>query len=68
VGPDKERLEKYVSLAGKEEKTLFLGRLATYRYLDMHQVIDEALSAADRVLERLAVRGSLELAWKDSSS
>ncbi|MDH6062501.1 UDP-galactopyranose mutase [Umezakia ovalisporum] len=40
---DKDRLEKYRSVAETEERTSFLGRLATYRYMDMHQVIGEAL-------------------------
>lgn len=47
---DKELLAQYVDLAQNEEKTSFLGRLATYRYLDMHQVIGEALDFSERFL------------------
>ena len=40
---DKAMLAKYAEAAGGEEGVSFLGRLATYRYLDMHQVIGESL-------------------------
>lgn len=45
---DKAMLAKYLELARAETKVSFLGRLATYRYLDMHAVIGEALDFADR--------------------
>lgn len=35
---------KYRSLAEKEEKVFFGGRLAEYKYYDMHQVIESALN------------------------
>ena len=41
---------KYRELADKEDKVIFGGRLGMYRYFDMHNVIDEALKAADREL------------------
>jgi UDP-galactopyranose mutase len=37
----------------------FLGRLATYRYMDMETVIGEALEFSDVALERLAARQSV---------
>ncbi len=40
---DLEKLEAYQSLARQEATVSFLGRLATYRYMDMHHVIGEAL-------------------------
>lgn len=43
---DKAILNRYIDLAQQETSTSFLGRLATYRYLDMHQVIGEALDFA----------------------
>ncbi|MBL0182095.1 MAG: UDP-galactopyranose mutase [Chitinophagaceae bacterium] len=43
---DKTLLLKYRSDAGALQKVSFLGRLATYRYMDMHHVIGEALSFA----------------------
>ncbi|MBQ3131718.1 MAG: UDP-galactopyranose mutase, partial [Clostridia bacterium] len=37
---------KYAQLAAKETKTLFLGRLARYTYMDMDRAVLEALKAA----------------------
>ena len=34
---------KYKALADAEDKVIFGGRLGTYRYLDMHNVVAEAL-------------------------
>lgn len=47
---DKELLNRYVALARKEENTTFVGRLGTYRYLDMHVTIGEALDVAEQYL------------------
>lgn len=44
-------LEKYRSEASQQTKVSFLGRLGTYRYLDMDVTIKEALDAASRVNE-----------------
>lgn len=46
LAADKAILNRYIDLAQQETSTSFLGRLATYRYLDMHQVIGEALDFA----------------------
>jgi UDP-galactopyranose mutase len=35
--------EKYKKLANKEKNTIFLGRLATYKYMDMWQVVRQTL-------------------------
>lgn len=43
---DKQLLLKYRSDAVLLKKVSFLGRLATYRYMDMHHVIGEALQFA----------------------
>jgi UDP-galactopyranose mutase len=43
---DKELLERYVQRARTEPNTSFVGRLGTYRYLDMDVTIKEALDAA----------------------
>ncbi len=47
-------LAAYVELARAEHGVSFLGRLGTYRYLDMDQAIGEALAAADDTLSRLS--------------
>jgi UDP-galactopyranose mutase len=46
LAADKTLLAGYVELAKREERVSFLGRLATYRYMDMHHVIGEALDFA----------------------
>jgi UDP-galactopyranose mutase len=43
---DKDQLVRYVELANGENNVTFVGRLGTYRYLDMHITIEEALKAA----------------------
>jgi UDP-galactopyranose mutase len=43
-------LRQYVELAQAEEGVSFIGRLGTYRYLDMDVTIGEALQAADQFL------------------
>lgn len=43
---DKELLVRYVDLANREKGVTFIGRLGTYRYLDMHVVIGESLDLA----------------------
>jgi UDP-galactopyranose mutase len=49
---DHELLKKYVSLAEKEDKLTFIGRLGTYRYLDMHVVIGESLDLAKICIDK----------------
>jgi UDP-galactopyranose mutase len=44
-------LDKYLDLANKEEGITFIGRLGTYRYLDMDVTIAEAFATADKYLE-----------------
>lgn len=43
---DKDLLTRYRREANSLKKITFLGRLATYRYMDMHHVIGEALNYA----------------------
>lgn len=49
---DMAKLKLYESEVSKIKNITFLGRLATYRYLDMHQIIEEAHETADRFLEQ----------------
>ncbi len=44
--PDLQLLRQYRQLAEQQTGVSFLGRLATYRYMDMHHVIGEALDFA----------------------
>ncbi len=49
---DLELLTRYQTLAGKEKHITFIGRLGTYRYLNMDRVIKEARQVADTYLNR----------------
>jgi UDP-galactopyranose mutase len=51
LAADEALFNEYAALAANETKTVFLGRLATYRYLDMHMVIAEALAVAQRFIQ-----------------
>lgn len=44
-------LNRYIDLAVEATNVSFVGRLGTYRYLDMDVTIGEALKAADRIIE-----------------
>lgn len=44
------RFKKYNSLSKKEDNVIFGGRLAEYKYYDMHQVIGSALTKSKREL------------------
>lgn len=57
---EKEQLGAYISRANGEHAVTFVGRLGTYRYLDMDVTIREALDTADEYLDRL--RMSLPMA------
>ncbi|MFP5393715.1 MAG: UDP-galactopyranose mutase [Gammaproteobacteria bacterium] len=56
---DKEQLQRYVDIANKETNVTFVGRLGTYRYLDMDVTINEALITADKFLEAASKKESL---------
>jgi UDP-galactopyranose mutase len=51
---EKAQLLQYVQLARAEQGVTFLGRLGTYRYLDMDVTIHEALQVADVAREAFA--------------
>lgn len=42
--------KQYKQLADREEKVIFGGRLATYKYYDMHHIISQALKAVEKEL------------------
>ncbi len=48
LASDKELLIKYMEEAEQLKNVSFLGRLATYRYMDMHHVIGEALDFSEK--------------------
>jgi UDP-galactopyranose mutase len=48
---DKSLLGQYLDAVRTEHGVTFVGRLGTYRYLDMDVTIAEALAAADGIVE-----------------
>jgi UDP-galactopyranose mutase len=48
---DKTLLQRYMDLSEHARRVTFIGRLGTYRYLDMHVVIGESLDLAKRCLD-----------------
>lgn len=48
---EKSLLGQYVGRAREEDRTTFVGRLGTYRYLDMHIAIAEALDVARQFVD-----------------
>lgn len=53
MAEEKALLGRYIDRAARESDVTFVGRLGTYRYLDMDLTIREALDAADRYLQHL---------------
>ncbi|MFD0750786.1 UDP-galactopyranose mutase [Mucilaginibacter calamicampi] len=49
---DMDKLSLYQAQVAQLDKVTFLGRLATYRYMDMHHVIAEALQLAAKFIEK----------------
>lgn len=54
LADDKRMLERYIALAEAQTQVTFIGRLGTYRYLDMHVVIGESLDLARDLLDGVA--------------
>ncbi len=46
-GPDKYK--QYYELSKSQKNVIFLGRLATYKYLDMHQAVGAALRVINKI-------------------
>ena len=61
LAADKQRLKRYRAFAEAETSVSFLGRLATYRYMDMEAVIGEALEFSDKVIECLRAHQKMPL-------
>jgi UDP-galactopyranose mutase len=47
-----KQLATYKQLAAEEERVVFLGRLGTYRYLNMDQCVEEAIVAARKFVNQ----------------
>ena len=65
---EKDQLVKYVEQARAQQGVTFLGRLGTYRYLDMDVTIHEALNAASGILEAVNANSSIPSFFTDPLS
>jgi UDP-galactopyranose mutase len=65
---EKDQLVKYVERARAQQGVTFLGRLGTYRYLDMDVTIHEALNAASGILEAVNANSSIPSFFTDPLS
>ena len=63
---DKSMLSQYLEAARGETGVTFVGRLGTYRYLDMDVTIGEALVAADGILQAIADRDAIPSLFVDA--
>ena len=59
---NQELYKRYEALADATEDVTFVGRLATYRYYNMDQIIGQALAAFRRMVERRPAAGPREAA------
>ena len=59
LSADKQMLQSYREAATSLKGVSFLGRLATYRYMDMHHVIGEAMDFAGRYITALKENTSI---------
>jgi UDP-galactopyranose mutase len=59
LGADTRIVQRYIHCAQKHGGVSFIGRLGTYRYLDMHQVIAETLEFSRTWLEAKSNRQAL---------
>lgn len=50
LAKEKAILSDYEALVKEEKNTTFVGRLGTYRYLDMHVAVGEALQTAKHLI------------------
>ncbi|QIO06850.1 UDP-galactopyranose mutase [Acinetobacter shaoyimingii] len=56
---DKHLLKKYIERAKIEQNVTFVGRLGTYRYMDMDVTIEEALNVSSRILTDISNQNSI---------
>jgi UDP-galactopyranose mutase len=55
--PENQALfKKYEALASQQDDVIFLGRLGTYRYYNMDQVVGQALATYRRLAERMTAQ------------
>lgn len=62
---EKALLKVYIAKAINQNRVSFLGRLGTYRYLDMDVTISEALDASQKILKSLADKVDIPVFFVD---
>lgn len=62
---EKSLLSRYVERARGETNVTFVGRLGTYRYLDMHVTIAEALDTSARFMQIMSTRETMPVFMVD---
>ena len=62
---EKNTLKRYHALALKQKKISFVGRLATYRYIDMDVTIRDALDAAKIIIDSLSKNYTIPVFFTD---
>lgn len=65
---DKLRYNQYKKLAQMESNVIFIGRLGTYRYLDMHQAIGAALNLYEKKVAPLLTGRAVEADYQNDHS
>ncbi|GBQ34947.1 UDP-galactopyranose mutase [Gluconacetobacter azotocaptans] len=65
LAQEKHMLDNYIQLARAEPGVSFLGRLGTYRYLDMDVTVTEALAACDRIDDALRAGAAIPAFFVD---
>ena len=63
-----ELFKKYEALADATDGVWFVGRLATYRYYNMDQIVGQALATFERIQERLSADGNDTAAAQSASN
>ena len=63
MNSDETMFKYYTDLASREKNTAFVGRLASFRYLDMDQTIHDALSFSTKVVKLLNSNEFLHGVW-----
>ena len=67
LATDKEQLARYLRAARESTNVTFVGRLGTYRYLDMDVTIREALDASHGMLEAISSQQPIPAFFVDPS-
>jgi UDP-galactopyranose mutase len=68
LAEEQKLLERYIALAKETSGVTFVGRLGTYRYLDMDATVAEALNAADHLLDSISAGRPLPAFCVDPNS